>query len=160
MDMEIAPDESSVTITQTRFLWPNFSGAPDKFNQAPKPNASIEIDPEFIPELERLGFRIRNVPPKTEFEDDRGLYVLGVKASYGGFADPNVVLLIADPERPPTEWRRRTLSAQDIGELDRLGIAYVDVKFRPYHYRTFVTAYIDTMCVVINPDRLMQKYGL
>lgn len=160
MDMEIANDEKSITIFGTRFLWPNFSGAPEKFNQTPKPNASIEIDPRFVPALEKMGFRIRTLPPKDEFEDDRELYVLGVKASYGGFADPKVVLLIEDPEKPPTEWARRELKAGDIGELDRLAVAYVDVTFRPYHYRTFVTAYIDTMCVVINPDRLMSKYGL
>lgn len=160
MEMEIASDEKSITIFGTRFLWPNFSGAPEKFNQTPKPNASIEIDPRFVPALEKMGFRIRTLPPKDEFEDDRELYVLGVKASYGGFADPKVVLLIADPEKPPTEWARRQLKAGDIGELDRLTVAYVDVTFRPYRYRTFVTAYIDTMCVVINPDRLMSKYGL
>ena len=160
MKMQISPDQSSITIEGTRFLWPNFSGNPDKFNQTPKPNASIEIDPQFVPKLEEMGFRIRHLPPKDEFEDDRGLYILGVKASYGGFADPKVILLIADPEKPPTEWARRELKAGDIGELDRLTVAYVDVKFRPYRYRTFVTAYIDTMCVVVNPDRLMSKYGI
>ena len=35
MDMQIADDQSKVTIFETRFLWPNFSGAPEKFNQAP-----------------------------------------------------------------------------------------------------------------------------
>jgi hypothetical protein len=160
MDMQIADDQSKVTIFETRFLWPNFSGAPEKFNQTPKPNASIEIDPRFVPALEKMGFRIRNLPPKDEFEDDRGLYVLGVKASYGGYADPKVILLVADPEKPPTEWAHRKLKAEDIGELDRLTVSYVDVTFRPYHYRTFVTAYIESMYVVINPDRLMLKYGV
>lgn len=160
MKMEISEDQTSVTIEGTRFLWPNFSGNPDKFNQTPKPNASIEIDPLFVPKLEGMGFRIRSVPPKEEFEDDREVYVLGVKASYGGFADPKVVLLIADPEQPPTEWARRILGPKEIGEIDRLAVAYADVTFRPYHYRNFVTAYVDSMYVVINPDRLALKYGI
>ena len=148
------------TIEGTRLMFPNFSGAPDRFNQTPKPNASVVVPPEMVQELTDRGFRIRHLDGREGFEDDNGLDLLVVKASYGGFADPKVVLLIADPEKPPTEWARRQLKSGDIGELDRLTVAYVDITFRPYHYRTFVTAYIDTMCVIINPDRLMSKYGL
>ena len=37
------------TIEGTRLMYPNFSGAPDKFNQTPKPNASVVVPPDMVP---------------------------------------------------------------------------------------------------------------
>ena len=84
------------TIEGTRFMFPNFSGAPDKFNQTPKPNASVVVPPEMVPELIERGFRIRHLDGREGFEDDAGLDLLVVKASYGGRGDPKIVLLMAD----------------------------------------------------------------
>ena len=72
------------TIENTRLMFPNFSGAPDRFNQTPKPNASIVVPPEMVQGLTDRGFRIRHLDAREGFEDDAGLDLLVVKASYGG----------------------------------------------------------------------------
>lgn len=148
------------TIENTRLMFPNFSGAPDRFNQTPKPNASIVVPPEMVPGLTDRGFRIRHLDAREGFEDDNGLDLLVVKASYGGRGDPKIVLLMAEDGAPPQEWSRRLLSSEEVGELDRLDIDYVDITFTPYEFRGFTSAYIDSMYVVCRPDRLMSKYGI
>lgn len=148
------------TIENTRLMFPNFSGAPDRFNQTPKPNASIVVPPEMVQGLTDRGFRIRHLDAREGFEDDNGLDLLVVKASYGGRGDPKIVLLMAEDGAPPQEWSRRLLSSEAVGELDRLDIDYVDITFTPYEFRGFTSAYIDSMYVVCRPDRLMSKYGI
>lgn len=148
------------TIEGTRLMFPNFSGAPDRFNQTPKPNASIVVPPEMVQGLADRGFRIRHLDAREGFEDDNGLDLLVVKASYGGRGDPKIVLLMADDGAPPQEWSRRLLSSEEVGELDRLDIDYVDITFTPYEFRGFTSAYIESMYVVCRPDRLMSKYGI
>lgn len=148
------------TIENTRLMFPNFSGAPDRFNQMPKPNASIVVPPEMVQGLTDRGFRIRHLDAREGFEDDNGLDLLVVKASYGGRGDPKIVLLMAEDGAPPQEWSRRLLSSEEVGELDRLDIDYVDITFTPYEFREFTSAYIDSMYVVCRPDRLMSKYGI
>ena len=148
------------TIEGTRFMFPNFSGAPDKFNQAPKPNASIVVPPDMVPTLTKKGFRIRHLDRREEFEDDEGVDLLVVKASFGGRGDPKIVLFMAEDGAPPSEWPRRILGAEDIGELDRLDIDSVDITFTPYEFRGFVSAYVESLYVICRPDRLMQKYGI
>lgn len=148
------------TIENTRLMFPNFSGAPDRFNQTPKPNASIVVPPEMVQGLTDRGFRIRHIDAREGFEDDNGLDLLVVKASYGGRGDPKIVLLMAEDGAPPQEWSRRLLSSEEVGELDRLDIDYVDITFTPYEFRGFTSAYIDSMYVVCRPDRLMSKYGI
>lgn len=148
------------TIENTRLMFPNFSGAPDRFNQTPKPNASIVVPPEMVQGLTDRGFRIRHLDAREGFEDDAGLDLLVVKASYGGRGDPKIVLLMAEDGAPPQEWSRRLLTREEVGELDRLDIDYVDITFTPYEFRGFTSAYIDSMYVVCRPDRLMSKYGV
>ena len=148
------------TIENTRLMYPNFSGAPDRFNQTPKPNASIVVPPEMVQGLTDRGFRIRHLDAREGFEDDAGLDLLVVKASYGGRGDPKIVLLMAEDGAPPQEWSRRLLTSEEVGELDRLDIDYVDITFTPYEFRGFTSAYIDSMYVVCRPDRLMSKYGI
>lgn len=148
------------TIENTRLMFPNFSGAPDRFNQTPKPNASIVVPPEMVQGLTDRGFRIRHLDAREGFEDDAGLDLLVVKASYGGRGDPKIVLLMAEDGAPPQEWSRRLLTSEEVGELDRLDIDYVDITFTPYEFRGFTSAYIDSMYVVCRPDRLMSKYGI
>lgn len=148
------------TIENTRLMFPNFSGAPDRFNQTPKPNASIVVPPEMVQELTERGFRIRHLDGREGFEDDNGLDLLVVKASYGGRGDPKIVLLMAEDGTPPQEWSGRLLSAEEVGEIDRLDIDFVDITFTPYEFRGFTSAYIDSMYVVCRPDRLMSKYGI
>ena len=79
---------------------------------------------------------------------------------YGGVADSKIVLLMADDGAPPQEWSRRLLADNEINEIDRLDIDYVDITFTPYEFRGFTSAYIDSMYVVCRPDRLMSKYGI
>lgn len=148
------------TIENTRLMYPNFSGAPDRFNQTPKPNTSVVVPPEMVQELTDRGFRVRHLDAREGFEDDNGLDLLVVKASYGGRGDPKIVLLMAEDGAPPQEWSRRLLSSEEVGELDRLDIDYVDITFTPYEFRGFTSAYIDSMYVVCRPDRLMSKYGI
>lgn len=148
------------TIENTRLMFPNFSGAPDRFNQTPKPNASVVVPPEMVQELTGRGFRIRHLDAREGFEDDNGLDLLVVKASYGGRGDPKIVLLMAEDGALPQEWSRRLLSAEEINEIDRLDVDYVDITFTPYEFRGFTSAYIDSMYVVCRPDRLMSKYGI
>lgn len=148
------------TIENTRLMFPNFSGAPDRFNQTPKPNASIVVPSEMVQGLTDRGFRIRHLDAREGFEDDAGLDLLVVKASYGGRGDPKIVLLMAEDGAPPQEWSRRLLTSEEVGELDRLDIDYVDITFTPYEFRGFTSAYIDSMYVVCRPDRLMSKYGI
>lgn len=148
------------TIEGTRLMFPNFSGAPDRFNQTPKPNASVVVPPEMVQELTKRGFRIRHLDGREGFEDDNGLDLLVVKASYGGRGDPKIVLLMAEDGTPPQEWSRRLLSAEEVSEIDRLDIDFVDITFTPYEFRGFTSAYIDSMYVVCRPDRLMTKYGI
>lgn len=148
------------TIENTRLMYPNFSGAPDRFNQTPKPNASVVVPPEMVQELTDRGFRVRHLDAREGFEDDQGLDLLVVKASYGGRGDPKIVLLMAEDGAPPQEWSRRLLSAEEINEIDRLTIDYVDVTFVPYEFRGFTSAYIESMYVICRPDRLMLKYGI
>lgn len=148
------------TIENTRLMFPNFSGAPDRFNQTPKPNASIVVPPEMVQGLTDRGFRIRHLDAREGFEDDAGLDLLVVKASYGGRGDPKIVLLMAEDGAPPQEWSRRLLTSEEVGELDRLDIDYVDITFTPYEFRGFTSAYIESMYVVCRPDRLMSKYGI
>lgn len=148
------------TIRHTQLMFPNFAGKPDKFNQAPKPNTSVVVPPDMIEELRAAGFRIRHLDPRTEFDDDRGVDIIDVKISFGGYSDPKIVLMMMDDRVDPADWPKRILKADEIHEVDRLKPSFIEVTFAAYKYRTFTTAYAVSMYIAIRPDPLMTIYGI
>lgn len=53
-------------VRNTRILFANFTGAARRFNNEGRRNFHIVIPPEFIPEMEKRGINVHELPPRND----------------------------------------------------------------------------------------------
>lgn len=144
-------DKGVVEIDDVRILWPNFAGAPDRFNpQGGKRNFNIIIpNDEAMQALLDAGWNVKVKPPMEEGGEP--LRYLKVTVGFKGY-------------RPPTIWvlaggNRRKLNEENVYQLDQISIDHVDLDISPYHSNGHQAAYLQSMVVVQRLDRFEARFA-
>ena len=138
--------------------WCNFSGTKTQYSDEGKRYFNIIIDdPAWAEKLNELGWNVKFKTPRVDRDpDEKGFYYLKVNIKYG-----------AIPRFNPVIWKHMgstmiEVTEENIDKLDNDSIIGCDVVLRPYHYSKdnpeLISAQLDTMHVVVENDRFMQKY--
>ena len=145
-------------INNARILWPNFSGAPDRFNKEGDRNFHLVIPTQEIADMllnhkNQYGnaWNVKIKPPKDE--GDVPFMHMPVKVKFNG-RGPNVYLVSGD--------NQIELNEDTIKCLDNIDIVSVDMDIRPYdgemgNGMTFRTAYLSAMRVYQRVDRFAKE---
>lgn len=142
-----------ITFEHARIIFRNFSGRPSQYNREGDRNFALVLeDPELIAQMKADGWNVKTRPPREEGDDE--LNYVSVKVNYKG-KPPRVVLKGS---------RGLTDLSEDLVEMaDSVSIDYVDVIIRPYQYdvngNQGVSAYLQTIFIIINEDDLELKYA-
>ncbi len=138
-------DDRSIEILNAHIFWTNFSGAPDRFNNTARV-FNVALSPEAATILRDMGFRIR----ESVFEDDM-LFFVQIKVNMQSAYPPTVSLF--------SEFRgkksKRVLTAESIGELDRMDIKSADLIANVYLSEMFPgkpTLYLQKLNIIQEPD--------
>ena len=148
-----------IQIDDARIIYKNFAGEASKFNRAGDRNFSVFIPDEDIAEALKndvnefgVGWNVRIKPPRDE--DDSPFMHLPVKVKFNG-RGPTIYLKTGD--------RMNKLDEESVACLDDIDIASVDLDIRPYddevNGKPFRAAYLQSMCVIQNVDRFMDRYS-
>ena len=152
MNITVAP-RGILQIDDARIIFRNFSGEPSQFNREGDRNFAVVIpDEEVAAQLADDGWNVKIKPPREE--DDSPFMFLPVKIKFND-RGPNAYLM--------TGKRMNRLDEESIRCLDDVDILSVDMDIRPYDgestYGPFRSAYLQTMYVTQEIDRLGRKYS-
>lgn len=153
------------TIQDCRILWPNFSGAADKYNSEGDRNFNLHLTKAQADELAAAGWNVKCKFPRpeenTEEQEERCVLKITVK-----FRDRQGELKKNPPQITMigNRSRNRTMLGEDlVGLLDGSEIVEADISFVPYFWDTAtgmgVSAYLRKLYVVIQEDELDQKWA-
>lgn len=141
-------------INDARIIWPNFSGAGDRFNREGDRNFHIviqdqEICDALLNDKSKYGdsWNVKIKPPREE--GDTPFMHMAVKVKFNG-RGPNVYLVSGNKQVP--------LNEDTISMLDDIDIISADMDIRPYdgempNGSTFRSAYLSAMRVYQRVDR-------
>ena len=140
MEVIFAP-RGILQIDGARIIYRNFSGEATKFNREGDRNFAVRIlDTNVAEQLQSEGWNVKAKPPREE--GDEPFMYLPVKIKFNDLG-PHVHLLSGHA--------KVKLNEQNIGRLDRIEIANVDLDIRPYDWevngKVGRTAYLQSMCV-------------
>jgi len=146
-------------IDDARIIFRNFAGRPDKYNREGDRNFALIIpSPEIADALMDdkndygVGWNVKIKEPREE--GDAPFIYLPVKIKFND-RGPNVHLISGNS--------RTKLDEDSIALLDDIDIRSVDMDIRPYDgegtYGPFRSAYLQSMYVVQEVDRLDAKYA-
>lgn len=151
-----------IQMDDARIVYRNFEGRGDKYNREGDRNFSVIIETQeqadaLVNDLNEynVGWNVKIKPPRDE--DEGPFRTLPVKVKFNG-RGPAVWLVVGDND--PVK-----LDEEDIGMLDRIDIARVDLDIRPYddmiNGRPFRSAYLQSICVVqdLTRDRFAAKFS-
>lgn len=113
-------NDATLEITNAVMLWPNFSGKPNKYGNSAR-TFNVCLSPEFAEELNKRGFRIRDVDVKEITDADGNpakLYFVNIKVNMDVAYPPSVTLLSTFRGKKS----RRTLNIESIGQLDSIDL--------------------------------------
>jgi hypothetical protein len=158
MNVTFAP-RGILQIDDARIIFRNFSGRPDKFNREGDRNFALiipnqEIADKLMADTNKygVGWNVKIRPPRED-GDDPFMY-LPVKVKFND-RGPIVYLKTGDV--------MNRLDEEDIGCLDDIDIASVDLDIRPYddeiRGEPFRSAYLQSICVTQQVDRFAARYG-
>lgn len=143
-------------IENARLMFKNFSGAESEFNAAGDRNFCVALDPDTAQEMRKVGWNVKELPPRPDHDDDEPVEYIKVKLSYRFEERQPLIVRIAGK-------RRANLTERTVSSLDWDEIEHVDLEIRPYNWekgnRTGVTAYLKSMYVTVKEDRLAAKYA-
>lgn len=161
MNITFAP-RGLLQIDDCRITYKNFRGEASQFNRQGDRNFSVIIETQeqadaLVNDLNEynVGWNVKIKPPRDE--DEGPFMTLPVKVKFNG-RGPAVWLVVGDND--PVK-----LDEEDIGMLDRIDIARVDLDIRPYddmiNGRPFRSAYLQSICVVqdLTRDRFAAKFS-
>ena len=148
------------TIQDADILWPNFSGAKDKFNNEGDRNFNLRLTRQEADEFTDEGWNVKCklARPNDPDQDGEERCVLKVTVNYGN--RPPKIVMIGSKTRNRTE-----LGADIAGLIDSAEIVECDLSFVPYFWYIKATdsmgvaAYLKTMYVVVREDELDQKWA-
>lgn len=154
-----------ITMQGVRILWPNFSGAADKYNSEGDRNFNLHLTATQADELAADGWNVKCKFPRpeenTDEQEERCVLKLTVK-----FRDrqgelkknPPQITVLGDKSR-----NRNTYGEDLVGLLDSAEIVEADLSFVPYFWETAtgigVSAYLRKLYVVIREDELDEKWA-
>lgn len=149
-----------VEIEDARIIWPNFSGEERQFNRKGNREFTLvipnrEIADSLVNDKNEygIGWNVKISDPRDP--DDDPFIKLGVKVKFTDKSAPDVFLI--------TNGNMTKLDEESIGCLDHIEIAKVDLSIRPYdsemNGKPFRTAYLRSMYVTQNVDRLAARYA-
>ena len=152
--MKIEEKGNVLQIEDARIIYRNFSGIAGKYNREGDRNFAIVIpDEELANQLSEKGWNVKIKPPREE-GDDPFIY-LPVKVKFND-RGPGIYINTASGDL-------RRLNEDNVGSLDNIDIAFVDLDIRPYDWevngKTGRTAYLQGMQVTQNIDRFAARYA-
>lgn len=148
-----------VTIQNTVILWPNFSGAADKYNAEGDRNFQLHLTKQQADELAADGWNVKCKFPRpeenTDEQEERCILKIVVKFK----VKPPKVVMIGNRSR-----NRTVLGEDTVGLLDSADILTTDISFVPHFYEITesnigMNAYLKTLYVVIQEDELDEKWA-
>lgn len=110
------PRRDALVLSETRILFPNFSGTPGPYNQSGMRNFNAVIDSRTAAELEHEGWNVKTLSPKEEGDEE--LYYININVSYMK-RPPQVVLVSGD--------KKTFLDEETIKLLDNADIVMADL---------------------------------
>lgn len=157
MELHFGP-RGILQIDDARIIFRNFSGRADKYNREGDRNFALIIPTqELAEELQAdtnefgVGWKVKIKEPREE--GDTPFIYLPVNVKFNG-RGPKVVLISGN--------KKTELDEESVSILDDIDIACVDMDIRPYDgestYGPFRSAYLQTMYVTQEIDRLGRKY--
>lgn len=160
MRLTIAPN-GYLQIDEARIIWPNFEGAPSKYNRAGDRNFALvipnqEIADILLNDVNEYGksWNVHIREPREDGEDP--LRYLPVKVKFNG-RGPKIYLRSGR--------NRRLLNEDNVDLIDRIDIDHVDLDIRPYDgdgdglNGPFRSAYLAAMEVFQIVDRFEERYA-
>lgn len=152
--MKIEENGNVLQIEDARIIYRNFSGIAGKYNREGDRNFAIVIpNEELANKLSEKGWNVKIKPPREE-GDDPFMY-LPVKVKFND-RGPGIYINTASGDL-------RRLNEENVGSLDNIDIAFVDLDIRPYDWevngKTGRTAYLQGMQVTQNIDRFAARYA-
>jgi hypothetical protein len=146
------------TFEDATILWPNLSGAADKFNSEGDRNFNLRLTKQEADELAAVGWNVKCKLARPDDPDNDGeeRCVLKVTVNFGN--RPPKIVMIGSKTKSRTE-----LGGDLAGLVDSAEIQTCDLSFTPYFWDVNgsigVTAYLKTMYVVVVEDDLDQKWA-
>lgn len=153
------------TIQNCRILWPNFSGAADKYNAEGDRNFNLHLTKAQADELAAAGWNVKCKFPRPEENTDEQEERCVLKVTLK-FRDRTGELKKNPPQITMigNRTRNRTVMGEDlVGLLDASEIVEADISFVPYFWEsatgTGVSAYLRKLYCVIQEDELDEKWA-
>ena len=158
MELNFGP-RGILQIDDARIIFRNFSGRPDKYNREGDRNFALIIPNQDIADALMndtneygVSWKVKIKEPREEGDAPFMHLPVNVKFNDRG---PKVVLISGNNQTP--------LDEDTVSILDDINISCVDMDIRPYDgestYGPFRSAYLQTMYVTQEIDRLGRKYS-
>lgn len=146
------PRNNNVIFESIRMLYPNFSGAPSKYNPQGNRTFSMLLDPDLADRLAQDGWNVKTSTPRTS--GDPPIYHLPITVSFK-YYPPKIVLIKSTG--------RTVLGEAELSILDYAQFTNVDVSINPYEYdfngKHGIKAYLSSLYATIYEDELELKYN-
>jgi len=140
-------DQNTLEIQNAFIFWTNFRGEANKFGNNAR-TFNVAVNQEVAEVLEKNGWRVRPVPANDEGDM---LYFINIKVNMIS-AYPPVISLFSEFKKKKS---KRTLTIENIGDLDRVDIQSADCVINAYAspmYQGKVTGYLKKLNVIQEPD--------
>ena len=140
-------------IEDGRILYRNFSGTASDFNHEGDRNFNIIIDdPELAQRMTEDGWNVKAKLPRDP--QDTVTHHIKVNVNYRSSRGPRIFV--------HSNGIMRELTVETVNELDQADIVSCDALISPFHWErngsSGLSAYLDTLHVVLREDPFMHKY--
>ena len=141
-------------IEDARLLYRNFAGAQTDYNAPGKRNFNVIIDdPDLAQKMADDGWNVKIRPARDPQEPS--IHHIKVNVNFNSARGPRIFMHTGNSMVELTE--------QTVGQLDQADIIGCDLVISPYRYErngnAGLSAYLDTMHVVIKEDPFAHKYA-
>lgn len=147
-----------VTMSPADILWPNFSGAADKFNSEGDRNFNLRLTKQEADQLAADGWNVKCKLARPDDPDQDGEERCVLKVTVKFTNKPPKIVMIGDKSKNRTD-----IHDGIAGLIDSAEIRTVDLSFVPYFWDVNgsigMTAYLKTMYLVVVEDELDQKWA-
>lgn len=147
-----------ITFRDATILWPNFSGAADKFNAEGDRNFNLRLTKQEADDLAAQGWNVKCklARPNDPDQDGEERCVLKVTVNFGN-KPPRIVM-------QGSKTKNRTELHEGIaGLIDSAELGKCDLSFVPYFWdvngNIGVTAYLKTLYAIVIEDELDAEWA-